>query len=217
MLNPGRNITSDKTLTPELDIESRLVISNPVGTFKPGQSVYQGTSNYPLASGTVSGYDDATQILTVRRISGNILAGENIYTVFNASGMVIQSGQADVDVTVSGTSEPAGRFIDGTSMPSDTFAVIQDSYYYQRFSYSIASPMQQVQFGDFVQEIIHPSGFKMFSDFRFTESVSSPSEAVDVTFEAEEDYSIYSLLISQESGNSNPLYVWTQNNNYIDL
>ena len=172
VLNPGRNITTDRTLTPELDVESRLVVSNPFGDWKVGQYVYQGTENYPLASGTISGWDARTQILTVKRISGEMKAGENIYTTFGASGLVIQSGQAEVDCVPNGSSQPQGRFIDETSMPSEEFAVIQDSYYYQRFSYSIASPLQQVQFEDFVQDIVHPSGFKMFSDFSFTESVS---------------------------------------------
>lgn len=217
VLNPGRNLAVDKTLTPELDVETRLVISNPVGTFKSGQLVYQGTSNINLASATVSGYNANTQILTVRRITGVIKTGETIQNIFGASGLVIQSGQADVDVVVSGSSQPEGRFIDNTSMPSETFAVIQDSYYYQRFSYSIASQMQQNQFQDFVQDIVHPAGFKMFSDFRFTESVASPSGAVDVTFETDEDYSAYLLLMMQESTDEDTTFIWTQNNDYISL
>ncbi len=217
VLNPGRNIANDKTLTPELDVETKVVLSNPVGSFSSGQLVYQGSNNLQFASGTVSGYNSATQILTIRRISGNIIAGETIQNIFGGSGLVIQSGQADIDVVVNGSSEPTGRFIDNSSMPSETFAVIQDSYYYQRFSYSISSPMQQVQFEDFVQDIVHPAGFKMFSDVRITQAVSSPSGAVDVTFSSDEDYSAYELLISQESTDTDLIYVWTQNNEFIDL
>ena len=210
-------MSNDQTLTPELDIETRLVVSNPVGTFGVGQLVYQGTAGVQLASATVSGYNAATQILTVVRISGEIFAGETINNFFGASGLVIQSGQAEVDIVVNGSSEPAGRFIDNSSMPSETFAVIQDSYYYQRFSYSISSPLQQVQFEDFVQDIVHPSGFKMFSDVRITQAVSSPFNAVDVTFSTDEDYSAYNLLISQESTDLERIYVWTQNNQFLDL
>ena len=155
--------------------------------------------------------------MKVRQINGRMVAGENIYSSFGASGLVIQSGQANIDIVVNGSSQPEGRFIDSTSMSSETFAVIQDSYYYQRFSYSIASPMQQVQFEDFVQDIVHPSGFKMFSDFRFTESVSTPSSVIDVSFGAEEDYTIYQLLITQDSTEIDPNYVWTQSGTYIAL
>lgn len=217
VLNPGRNMSNDETLTPELDIETRLVISNPVGVFNVGQLVYQGIESNQLAKATVSGYNDATQILTVVRISGEILPGESINNFFGASGMVIQSGQADVDIDVNGSSEPAGRFIDNSSMPSETFAVIQDGYYYQRFSYSISSPLQQVQFEDFVQDIVHPSGFKMFSDVKITQAIASPSNALEVTFSTNEDYSAYNLLISQESTDLQRIYVWTQNNQFLDL
>ena len=103
-------------------------------------------------------------------------------------------------------------------MPSEEFAVIQDSYYYQRFSYSIASPLQQVQFEDFVQDIVHPSGFKMFSDFRFTESVQSPSGAVDASFSSDIDYSAYNILITQESPTDGEKdFIWTSDDDYIAL
>ena len=223
VINPGRNLTQDTTLCPELDVETRLVLSQPTGTFRNGQLVYQGTANNQLANATVSGWDAETQILTVVRISGTIVAGETIQNIFDGSGLVIQSGQAEVDIHPSGASQPDGSFIDSTSMPSSEFAVIQDSFYYQRFSYNIASPMQQVAFQDFVQDIVHPSGFKMFSDFRFTESVKSPSSAVDVSFNSEEDYSIYELLITESSttnklnSDDNVDFVWTQNSEYITL
>jgi hypothetical protein len=217
VLNPGRNLTSDKTLTPELDVETRLIISNPQGTLSRGQLVYQGTESYQLASATISNWNPDTQALTVRRISGEIREGETIQSTFGATGVVIQSGQANIDVVVNGSSQPSGRFIDSTSMPSETFAVIQDSYYYQRFSYNIASTMQQVQFQDFVQDIVHPAGFKMFSDFRFTEGVKTQSNPLDVTFESDTDYSAYELLISSESTDENRIYIWTQNNDYITL
>ena len=66
---------------------------------------------------------------------------------------------------------PEGRFIDDTSMVSRRYAVIQDSYRYQWFSYVISSPIQQVDFGEFVREIIHPAGFIQFADLTLHDSV----------------------------------------------
>ena len=95
--------------------------------------------------------------------------------------MVLREGQADCRVLVNGISSPAGRFIDDTSMISSSYAHLQDSYYYQKFSYSIESPLQQHQFDDFVQEIIHPAGFIMFSDLQVRSTLPTeilPLEAI---------------------------------------
>ena len=110
-----------------------------------------------------------------------------------------------------------GRFIDNKSMPSEAFAVIQDSEYYQRFSYVISSPLQQVMYEDFVMDIVHPSGFKMFSDVTVTGEVSTNNTVMDVSFGADEDYSIYELMIAEESVEPDYTFVWTENSNYIDL
>ena len=56
---------------------------------------------------------------------------------------------------------------------SEWYAVIQDSYRYQWFSYVIASPIQQVDYETFVKEIIHPAGFIQFADLTIHSSVKT--------------------------------------------
>ena len=58
-------------------------------------------------------------------------------------------------------------------MTSKKYAVVQDSYYYQWFSYVIASPVQKVDYETFVNDIVHPAGFKQFSDVMLNTSVHS--------------------------------------------
>ena len=95
---------------------------------------------------------------------GNLKDYETLYSEDGSSAMVLREGQADVRCVVNGISSPEGKFVDDTSVISSSWAHIQDSYYYQKFSYSIQSPLQQHDFDDFVQEVIHPAGFIMFSD-----------------------------------------------------
>ena len=59
-------------------------------------------------------------------------------------------------------------------MPSEKYPVIQDSYYYQWFSYVISSPLQQVEYETFIQDIIHPAGFIQFADVTINDSSGSP-------------------------------------------
>jgi hypothetical protein len=150
---------------------------------EPGDFVYQGTQDGTTKQvvAEVVDYDERRQILTLRHVMGNLRQDEPLYNEEGVSAIVLREGQADCRVLVNGISSPAGRFIDDTSMISSSYAHLQDSYYYQKFSYSIESPLQQHQFDDFVQEIIHPAGFIMFSDLQVRSTLPTeilPLEAI---------------------------------------
>ena len=221
IFNPGRAVSPDRSLKPEIMIETRLIvefdtyIANSVialdgytdysflglngynansvfstgrdvsvwNNMSPGDEVYQGTEDgeYQQVVAEVVDYDDRRQILTVKHIMGNLKDNQYLYTKDGTKAMVLREGQADCRVVVDGISSPEGRFIDDTSMISSSWAHIQDSYYYQKFSYSIESPLQQHQFDEFVQEIIHPAGFIMFSDLEVRQVLPTeimPLEAI---------------------------------------
>ena len=215
VINPGRNISADRSLKPEIKIDTRhvidyymynsLVIDGGSATFEPkdiadgglgattehpqldvhdlidmdtviipfleGEVVYQGTDNKYLAVGDVKHYDFDRQILTLTNTKGIFKEDEVIYNKTGTMGNLVVGGQADCRCVVNGSSTPEGRFIDDTSMISRRYAVIQDSYRYQWFSYVISSPIQQVDYGEFVREIIHPAGFIQFADLTIHDSV----------------------------------------------
>jgi hypothetical protein len=80
---------------------------------------------------------------------------------------------------------------------SEKYAVIQDSEYYQYFSYSISSTIQEVLYKDFVKDIIHPAGFAMFSEMKMTDNVNTPSRIFDVTFSGAEDFTDKNMLLRE--------------------
>ena len=90
---------------------------------------------------------------------GILKSGEYIYNTNGTKAMVLVSGQSDCRVLVDDVAKPAGDFIDDKSKISEAYAVIQDSYRFQWFSYVISSPLQQTEYDTFVKEIVHPSGF----------------------------------------------------------
>jgi len=215
VVNPGRNVSPDVSLQPELQVESKFIIS-PITTgtsdWRVNQLVYQGTSDYYLATGTVTGWDSERQIITIEQIDGFIKENETIYNIFGTSAKVLNKGQADIVVDVNGSSKPEGKFIDDTSKPSASYAVIQDSEYYQYFSYSISSTIQQNRYIEFVRNITHPAGFALFSEFKFTEPVNTVCVPSDVEFGVVEDLSAYDLLLQQNNN-----YLWTEGDQYLQI
>ena len=117
-------------------------------SMQPGDIVWQGTADGEVKQVTaeVVDYDDRRQILTVKHIMGNLKDYERLYAEDGTSAMVLREGQADVRCMVNGISSPEGKFVDDTSMLSSSWPHLQDSYYYQKFSYSIQSPLQPLRF-----------------------------------------------------------------------
>ena len=95
---------------------------------------------------------------------------------------VLLQGEADCRALVSGTSEPEGIFINDTSKLSNKYAVIQDSKKYQWFSYEIDSVIQRKDYENFVNDIIHPAGFIMFSSLQMNDSVVTAIDVIDPEF-----------------------------------
>ena len=75
-----------------------------------------------------------------------------------------------------------GQFINDTSMLSREYAVIQDSKKYQWFSYEVASPIYRTEYENFVNKIIHPTGFVMYSVVEMNNSVQSPTIPIEVSY-----------------------------------
>ena len=188
VLSSGTKITSDSTMSPELEVESSFVVTEPdnsSGVFQRGQHVYQGTLSLVQASGTVVSYDGDRQLLTIEDIVGEFKQGENIYNSFGTIGEVLVEGQPFLSLETGSVSDSIGKFVNDSSMVSSEYSVIQDSEYYQRFSSEIQSPLQLVQYETFVKDIIHPTGFALFSSVIINSSVQSGciSEGATLTIE----------------------------------
>ena len=186
IIKPGRAISADRSLKPEILIETRAVldfVDQSVDSFSEGQIVYQGTNEVRQAVGKVKSYDPGNQIITLVDLEGYLNEGEMLYNNFGTMAIVAVNGQSDTRIEVSGTSVPEGRFIDQTSILSDPFPVIQDSFRFQLFSYVISSPIQQIVYDNFVEKITHPTGFIRFADVTIHDSSKSTfnTEEAEVT------------------------------------
>ncbi len=176
VVNPGRNISPDRTVKPELLIDTKVIVSyqiNSAGAFTVGENVYQGIMTDKLFTARVKAYDSVRQIVTLTfqpvagtttTYGGVIKPNENL--IGESSGAianVLREGQADTPCIVDGISSPMGFFVDDESMLSRDYARIQDSYYYQYFSYVISSPIQKKDYETIVRDTTHPVGFALFS------------------------------------------------------
>ena len=183
VLSPGRKISADRARKPELQIDTRVVVvitlDSPNQSFDIGSTVYQGNDFRRHVTATVKDYDSVRRILTLEKINGVIKEDELLYDESGTKASIQLNGQADCDIVVGGASSETGNFVDETSFISDAYSNIQDSFYYQYFSYEIGSPLQQAEYKGFVDNIIHPTGFVMFSRYH----INSNLEIAPITLE----------------------------------
>ena len=74
-----------------------------------------------------------------------------------------------------------GQFIDDVGKPSEIIQKIQDSFYYQDFSYAIDSSVSISEWKDVVIKNVHPASFKVFGQLNVSESGYIPNK--ELTFE----------------------------------
>jgi hypothetical protein len=187
ILDAGKSNSIDTSLAPKIDITTNCILSNiidlsglPTDEFIIGSEAYQGSQDNKLVTATIAAYKHNIQQLTLNNVNGKILNGFRIYDAFGNSGIVKSEGDADCRAIFDGTAAPEGKFINEESMLSREYAVIQDSFKYQYFSYNIQSPLQRVQYDTFINKMVHPAGFIMFSELDVNLEVTSPSEAQEV-------------------------------------
>lgn len=115
--------------------------------------------------------------------SGNNIAGIGSIREITILNQGINYTSATVDATGSGdgnanlTADISGLFVDSGRFTNDdgkvNYKVIQDSLFYQDFSYVIRSGLSFDRYKDIVKEVIHPAGLEFFGEIVITNTISA--------------------------------------------
>ena len=158
------------------------------GRFLAGEYIYQGdTLDQATASGYVSendGWQEGPRILKIVDYTGDFSAGQQITgTISKASGTIDNLSIAKGVLEVGAITTTPGRFIDDVGKPSEIIQRIQDSYFYQDFSYSVRTPVAISDWRDILTTNVHPAGFKVFGELGLIESgtIENKTTAFELT------------------------------------
>jgi hypothetical protein len=125
------------------------------------------TVNSPLFSGSImeNGWDGKLNQMRLKNISGTINVGAKIYgEISKIKGTVEYFDTFNLYSTL-GVSRDKTSSIDYSSGILNEYSQrISDNFYYQKFSYSIKGNIPYNIWRESVRSIVHPSGFKEFSD-----------------------------------------------------
>ena len=153
-------------------------------TFLEGELVYQGSSlENATATGFVStnsGWQIGPRVLKIVDYTGDFVQGEKVTGVISkSSGTISDLNIAKGVLEIGSLTKTTGQFIDDVGKPSEIIEKIQDSYYYQDFSYAIKSAVSIGEWKDILIKNVHPASFKVFGELNLSDYGFIPNKETD--------------------------------------
>tara|TARA_B100000035_G_scaffold315003_1_gene333426 strand:+ start:7241 stop:27043 length:19803 start_codon:yes stop_codon:yes gene_type:complete len=150
-------------------------------TFLEGELVYQGsTFETATATGYVStnsGWQVGPRVLKIVDYDGDFVSGERVTGIISkSSGIISDLKIAKGVLEIGSITKTTGQFIDDVGKPSEIIQKIQDSYFYQDFSYALQSSVSISEWKDILIRNVHPAGFKVFGELNITDYSLIPNK-----------------------------------------
>src|SRR6056300_455533 len=144
---------------PTLSLPSYMILSNVSGSFVTGETVTGIDSSSTSITATVVSYDSDTGVLKVSSPTGQFAEDSTITADSGGSGLVEKNDLSTATATVGAVVDTAGTYINQDGHVSETSMRIQDSLYYQDFSYVIKVGRTINDWRDSFKKTMHTSGF----------------------------------------------------------
>jgi len=144
---------------PSLALPSYLIVSNLSGSFVTGETVTGIDSTSTVVTATVVSYSSDTGILKVSSPSGQFAENTALTSDGGATATVEKNDLSTATMTIGSVVDTAGTFINQDGWLSETSMRLQDSLYYQDFSYVIKVGRTINDWRDSFKKTMHTSGF----------------------------------------------------------
>jgi len=145
---------------PSLTLRTKLLLLDKSGDFTTSETVTGIASDSTSITATVISFDGDRNILTLGGTTGNFANNSTITGNESGSTATVKiSDQATATATVGATADTAGTFLNEDGHVSETTMRIQDSLYYQDFSYVIKVGRTINDWRDSFKKTMHTGGF----------------------------------------------------------
>ena len=151
----GRSYETAPT-PPVLGFFNNMIVTSITGSFIFADTITGGTSG---ATGTVAEFDQNRGLLRIKDVTGTFQLNETISSSSGGSSKLSKIDIATASIDVVSVSDTDGAFISERGKISETTMRIQDSLYYQDFSYVIKVGRSIAQWRDAFKKTMHTAGF----------------------------------------------------------
>jgi len=151
----GRSYETAPT-PPTLGFFNNMIVTGVSGSFIAADTVTGGTSG---ATGTVASFDSDRGLLRIKSVTGTFSIDETITSSSSGTCTLKKLDVSTATVNVVSVADTDGAYISEKGKLSETTMRIQDSLYYQDYSYVIKVGQSIARWRDAFKKTMHTSGF----------------------------------------------------------
>jgi len=146
--------------SPTMKLPSAIIIKDKTGNYTVGETISGVDSSSSVITATVVSFDSARNLLKVSNATGEFLEDTPITGASSeATSTVMKNDLSTATITVNAVVDTAGVFLNEDGHLSETTMKIQDSLYYQDFSYVIKVGRSINDWRDSFKKTMHTAGF----------------------------------------------------------
>jgi len=158
----------DAPSPPVLEFYNSCVLTGATGLFTVGQSC-----TVSGGQGTIVSYNTSTNVLRIKNITGAFTEGQVLSADSGGSGTIAKIDVATANVNVVSVSDTDGKFINEDGKLSEVTMKVQDSRYYQDFSYVLKVASSIAVWRDAFKKTMHTAGFYFTGQVDITSNIDA--------------------------------------------
>jgi len=187
--------------SPTLSLRTKLIVTGASGEFSPEGTVTGEDADGNVVTATVVSYDSDRGLLTLSDATGTFANDTTITDdTLLTSGTIKVFDQATATTTVGAVANTSGAYINQDGHVSENTMRIQDSLYYQDFSYVIKVGQSINLWRDSFKKTIHTGGFYVTGqvniETRVAAGINFPVEGIISGVEESPIFGILNTLFS---------------------
>jgi len=181
IVEPGAEYNQSPS-PPTLSIPGYMILKNISGSFVADLTATSVDSSSSTITATTGVFDSTRQILKFTSASGIFQAGRVITLSNGATATIAKVDQPTATVNVVAIADTAGTYVNEDGHISDDAMRIQDSLYYQDFSYVIKVGRVINDWRDSFKKTMHTAGFyftgQVNIESRISAQISQPVDGI---------------------------------------
>ena len=179
IVEPGAEYNQSPS-PPTLSIPGYMILKDISGTFVADLGITSVDSSSSAITATSGTFDSTRQLLKFTSASGTFQVGREVTLSNGATATIAKVDQATATVNVVAIADTAGTFVNQDGHISDDAMRIQDSLYYQDFSYVIKVGRVINDWRDSFKKTMHTAGFYFTGQVNIESQISAQiSQPVD--------------------------------------
>ena len=172
--NPGRGFNSDKSQLGSYKAPTTFVLRNISSSFFSGERIRQNSTGATAVVAN-NGYREGSNLLKVVGITGVFDSGSPITSVIgNRTATLYTQYCTEFEPDIRSYVDNFGFFSSDRGKLSNANQRLQDSYFYQDYSYVVRSKTSINDWRNLIKRTTHPAGFQLFGEMVVESAGASP-------------------------------------------